>query len=214
MGRIYAGFEDKMIKSLQPAFSLVLLGIISGIIGGSIGSYAIIEFNQQTEEEIIASWYNAENAVHVSTHSLRKHISDSNTGFILVDLRSQQEYENEHILGAVNIPASEDPDTSAYGDVERIVSSFRELKNSNPGKDIVVYCYSMPCMTGRKIGKMLSEHEIYVKHLGIGWNEWRYHWNLWNHEHEWNNTNVMDYIYSGKEPGIAKGSGSKACLIE
>jgi len=37
-------------------------------------------------------------------------------------------------------------------------------------------------MTGRKIGKMLAEKEIYVKHPNIGWNEWRYYWNLWNHE--------------------------------
>jgi hypothetical protein len=57
-------------------------------------------------------------------------------------------------------------------------------------------------MTGRKIGNMLAEHDIYVQQLGIGWNEWRYYWNLWNHEHEWELTNVEDYIYSGSEPGI------------
>ena len=59
-------------------------------------------------------------------------------------------------------------------------------------------------MTGRKVGKILVEHDIYVKHLGIGWNEWRYHWTLWNHPHEWNQTEVMDYIWEGPQPGIPK----------
>lgn len=45
---------------------------------------------------------------------------------------------------------------------------------------------------------------IYVKHLGLGWNEWRYDWTSWNHEHEWNATSVNDYLASGKEPGVPK----------
>jgi len=60
----------------------------------------------------------------------------------------------------------------------------------------------MPCMTGRKIGLMLVDHGIYVKHLGIGWNEWKYDWTGWNHEHEWNITKAEDYIATGKDPGV------------
>ena len=67
-----------------------------------------------------------------------------------------------------------------------------------------------------EIGKMLADHDIYIKELGIGWNEWRYHWNLWNHEHEWDQTNVEDYIYSGPEPGefVPEHDASKPCAIE
>lgn len=49
-------------------------------------------------------------------------------------------------------------------------------------------------MTGRKVGKTLAEEGIYVRHLGIGWNEWRYDWKSWNHPHEWDTTDPMDYI--------------------
>ena len=59
-------------------------------------------------------------------------------------------------------------------------------------------------MTGRKIGAMVAQEGIFVKHLGIGWNEWRYEWNDWNHEHEWNLTNVENYIWSGNESGPLK----------
>ena len=58
-------------------------------------------------------------------------------------------------------------------------------------------------MTGRKIGKMLVEQGVYVQHLGIGWNEWRYFWNLWNHDGE-AVSKVEDYVVSGKEPGTPK----------
>ena len=49
-------------------------------------------------------------------------------------------------------------------------------------------------MTGKKIGNFLASKEIFVKHLGIGWNEWRHSWKSWNHEHEWDQTNPLDYI--------------------
>lgn len=154
-----------------------------------------------TSNELISEFYAVENAVHVSPHSLRKAMNAGEQPYTIVDLRSQQEYEKEHIIGAISIPAYSDPDTSAYKDVDRIVNAFRALPKN---KDIIVYCYSTACMTGRKVGQMLVEHEIYVKHLGIGWNEWRYYWNTWNHEHEWNITKVEDYIATGKEPGAPK----------
>lgn len=197
------------MKSLAKA---IILSIVFGAIAGALASYLVLNYIPESQERLIKNFYLTENAVHVSPHSIRKLIDKGDNSFVLVDLRSQQEYEKEHIIGAVSIPAYKDPDTSAYGDVERIVSEFSKLPKD---RDIIVYCYSMPCMTGRKIGKMLTEHGIYAKHLGIGWNEWRYYWNSWNHEHEWANTNVKDYIFKGKEPGTAKiKSNSTACPIQ
>ncbi len=164
----------------------------------------------RTQEDLISDFYHVETAAHVSPHGFRKHIADEDS--VLVDLRSQEEYETEHIITAVNIPAYATPDKSDYGAVDRIVGSFTQLVNDNPGKDIIVYCYSTPCMTGRKIGKMLSNHDIYVKHLGIGWNEWRYFWNKWNHSGE-TKVNPADYVISGSEPGVFSGESSPGCPI-
>lgn len=179
--------------------------IISAIVGALVGGLTVIgaqDFKSSkeivAEDDLIKEFYQIENAVHVSPHSLRRKMDKKDTSYILVDLRSPQEYEKEHIIGAVNIPAYKDPNTSAYEEKDRIVGQFKELPK---GKDIIVYCYSMPCMTGRKVGLMLAEKGIFVKHLGIGWNEWRYFWTLWNHEHEWKATKVEDYIKSGKDPG-------------
>lgn len=178
--------------------------VISAIAGGLIGGgtvLAVQHFTKPSSDDLIKEFYDIENAAYVSPHSLRQKMSRGETdSFVLVDLRSPQEYEKEHVVTAVNIPAYKDPNTSAYEETERIIGQFRALPNN---KELIVYCYSMPCMTGRKIGKMLADNNIFVKHLGIGWNEWRYFWNLWNHDGE-TPTSVSDFIVSGKEPGTIK----------
>ena len=191
---------------------VLMWAFLLGIVGGVLGNLITAKLATTPEQDLIKEFYAVETAVYVSPHGLRKQMAQGAQSFILVDLRSQEEYEREHITGALNIPAYKTPDESAYGDVERIVSEFAKLTKD---KDIIVYCYSIPCMTGRKIGKTLSEHGIYVQHLGIGWNEWRYHWTLWNHEHEWEEVKVEDYITQGKEPGQREpGLPANACPME
>ena len=189
---------------MKQSVKIIILAIVFGALAGVISTFIILNINTPNQEDLAKDFYLTENAVYVSPHGIRKAMDKGDQSFILVDLRSQEEYEAEHIIGAVNIPAYKDKDHSDYGAVERIVSSFKGLESQNPDKEIIVYCYSMACMTGRKIGKMLSEHGIYVKHLGVGWNEWRYFWTSWNHPHEWNVTNVEDYVWVGKEPGVPK----------
>ena len=190
--------------------NLIILALLFGAIGGVI-SFVILFKIQNNTNNFIEDFYITENAVHVSPHSLRVKMSQGINDFVLVDLRSEEEYKKEHIAGAINIPAYKTKEKSAYDEVDRIVESFKILPKD---KDIIVYCYSMPCMTGRKIGKMLAEHNIYVKLLNVGWNEWRYYWGLWNHEHEWNITDVMDYVSEGEKPGNPKANITvESCFI-
>lgn len=178
--------------------------IIPSLIGAAVGAltvFGIISYQKPSQEDLIREFYDIENAVYVSPHGLRQKMSKGETdNYVLVDLRSAEEYEKEHIVTAINIPTYKDPDTSAYEEKERIINAFKDLPKN---KEIIAYCYSIPCMTARKIGKMLAENDIYVKHLGIGWNEWRYFWNLWNHDGE-TPSKMEDYIAKGKEPGKPK----------
>ncbi|MBU2052146.1 rhodanese-like domain-containing protein [Patescibacteria group bacterium] len=186
------------MKKLKPITQTIILSALVGAVFATAAVLTINKIQPPTEEDLIKDFYFTENAVHVSPHGLRKQMSKGQTdNYVLVDLRSPEEYEKEHIVTAINIPAYKDANTSAYGERDRIINSFQALPKD---KEVIVYCYSMPCMTGRKIGKMLAENNIYVKHLGIGWNEWRYSWDLWNHDSE-TPTIVEDYIVSGSEPG-------------
>ena len=186
---------------MKKIYTFIIFAIIFGLISGAISSLIITKISSPSEEDLIKEFYDVETATKVSPHHLRKHINDED--FILVDVRSEEEYIKEHIIGAINIPAYKDKEHSDYGAVERITNSFKEIREANPEKDIIVYCYSGPCMSGSKVGKILADRGIYVKQLGIGWNEWRYDWENWNHEHEWEETNVEDYIISGNESGKA-----------
>lgn len=192
----------------MPHIKILILAVIASGFFSSVGTFFLFSNfgtpEKPSNHQLIEEFYRTENAVHVSPHGLRKELDKGGGNYLLVDLRSAEEYEKEHIISARNIPAYKDKDTSAYDEKDRIVNAFRELSLLNPNKDIVVYCYSTPCMTGRKVGLMLAENDIYVKHLGIGWNEWRYFWTLWNHEHEWGNTYSEDYIWRGSEPGTPK----------
>lgn len=181
--------------------TILLSAVVGALVGSGVTTVTTPKKIPSTQDRI-KEFYEIENAVHVSPHSLRTKMTKGDTSsYVLVDLRSPQEYEKEHVATAINIPAYKDPNTPAYEEKDRIISAFHALPKE---KDIIVYCYSMPCMTGRKIGKMLAENEIYVKHLGIGWNEWRYYWNLWNHDGE-SLTKMEDYIVTGTEAGLPKG---------
>lgn len=187
--------------------------IALSLVAGFIGAWAFNEYKLGNQDMLIRDYYAVENAVSVSPHGIRKELASGSTNFILVDLRSEEEYNQSHIIGAVSIPAYKDRDHSDYGSVQRIVSSFKELMQKYPDKEIITYCYSTACMTSRKIGEMLAEHGIYVKHLNIGWNEWRYFWTTWNHEHEWNSTNPEDYVEAvGEHKSVANDSGG-ACPV-
>lgn len=178
-----------------------------------IGLY---HFVQQQNPQLQAQYYRSEVATLESPHGIRKAIQQRKDDFILVDVRSAQEYEMEHVIGAVNVPVYRDPDTSAYDEEDRIITEFQEVIKNNPDKKVIIYCYSSSCMSGRKIANMLADNGIFVKELGIGWNEWRYDWNMWNYPHEWETTNVMDYISSGKKPGTytkLDGIGEAGCSL-
>lgn len=193
-------------ESLGIVVIITLISLATGAITGA-GIFYYLENIGDSQDSLIKEFYEIENAVYVSPHSLRVKMSKNDSNFILVDLRSPEEYAREHIKEAINIPAYKDEETPDYN-AERLISQFSELPKD---KDIIVYCYSTPCMTGRKVGKILAENEIYVKHLGIGWNEWRYAWTSWNHEYEWSITNVSDYIEVGS---LTSGNYSSVCSSE
>src|SRR3989338_11342507 len=122
---------------------IIISAIVGAVAGG--GMVFLFDFKKETKEDRIKEFYEIENAVHISPHSVRQKISKGQVeSFVLVDLRSQEEYEKEHVITAVNIPAYKDSNTSAYDEKDRIIGAFRALPKD---KDVIVYCYSTPCMT-------------------------------------------------------------------
>ncbi len=195
--------------------------IIAGIIGGVVvllGTYAIQSLTKDDSQAVkIAEYFKQEVATLQSPHGLRKMIADGSAAkkFVIVDVRSQEEYEDGHIVTSYSIPAYLTKDNIEKTSEDRVIESFRELRDANKDKTILIYCYSASCMTGRKIGDLLARNGIYVKELTVGWNEWRYFPNTWNYPHEWKDVDIMDYVASGTEPGIVpEGLAPKGCTLD
>ena len=181
---------------------LWIIWFIAGILTSGIVAYTTVHFTtQKTENDYLYDYYKTQVATNVSAHGLRKKLSEANTTFYLVDVRSREEYLEWHIAWAINIPAYTNRENTTHTSDAEILKQFQDLDTS---KEIITYCYSSYCMTSRKMGKFLAENRVFVKHLTVWWNEWKYGWDLWNYPHEENETEK--YISSGKKSGTLTGS--------
>ena len=147
--------------------------------------------------------YETEAATLVSPHGLREKMEHGENPYLLVDVREKEHYVLGHITEAVNIP----PD----GDM---VEAFRELQKKHPEKELLIYCYTEVCMRGRKVGRELAKNGIFVRELGIGFQEWKYDWKKWNYEWEWEHVDMQPLITTGEKPGVLileKGKEKEGC---
>ena len=154
----------------------------------------IFSTSYKNENDYIKMYYESEAATLVSPHNLRERIDRNESNFILVDTRNKDDYEYEHIKGSVNIPG--------YEDEKWLVKKYLELIKENPDKEIIIYCYTEVCMRGRTIGRILVRNNIFVKELGIGFNEWKNYWKKWNYEKEWEHINIKDYIETNESKKV------------
>lgn len=155
--------------NFKTIFINLAIPLLCGFIGVMVGLY-VARPKPITQSERIGNFYEDEMATVVSPTTLKKMIDGKDQSYILVDLRSAAEYNTEHFVTAINIPA-----VSMNSD--QIVNAFKALPKN---KEIIVHCYSAYCTLGRQVGKLLAEHGIFVKELDTGWSELRYHWDLWN----------------------------------
>lgn len=183
-----------------------LISLVIGAFSGAFLTFMIMDLSKGEIDvnELRAEFYAEEAATHVSPHSIRERMDKGDDSFILVDIRAVEDYEREHIIGAINI------DTS-----RALAETLEDFKALPADKEIIIYCYSTACMNGRKAGNFLAENGVYVKEMTVGWNEWRYAWEMWNYDTEWDDHKVEDYVVSGSEPGIptVKEEHEEACPV-
>lgn len=154
--------KKHLLFTLALAFAVAILSSLASI-------YLYHQYTNSPEQRLKA-FYDSEMSAVVSPASLKKSIDEKKTDYVLVDLRSQGEYEKEHFVTAINIPAGSMNE-------EQLVAAFKRLPSD---KEIIVHCYSAYCTLGRQVGEALAKNGIYVKELTVGWSELRYHWDLWN----------------------------------
>ncbi|MEH6557657.1 MAG: rhodanese-like domain-containing protein [Oceanicoccus sp.] len=115
---------------------------------------------------IIVSWLlvlaagcsTADSDAVITSEELMSRINDKSAPVIL-DVRSEQEFQSGHVPGAINVP---------FGDHQQLLSSLNLAKSS----EVVVYCES-----GRRAGKMMNYMQqqgfFEVRHLQDDMRGWR-----------------------------------------
>jgi len=112
----------------------------------------VILNSEPSKDKLMKDFYLTENAIHVSPHSLRGKMTKGVNDYILVDLRSQEEYETEHIIN----PKVKVGDKVVAGQVIAEVSNYNKnlpgfgiveigiLKGGNPPQHICPFSYLDP----------------------------------------------------------------------
>lgn len=77
---------------------------------------------------------------------------------VVVDVRDEESFRKEHILGATNIPAKD------------IVKRLADLPRD---RTIVTYCWDMTCALAPKAALELAQKGFKVQFLAGGLEEWR-----------------------------------------
>ncbi len=121
-------------------FFQIVLGILVLSIGIGLGFFVFSKIkNNKSQTNSDSS-----EIPKISIEELKQKM-DSQEDFILIDSRSQVEYEEEHIKEAISVP---------YNKIEEIASGL------DKNKEIIIYCRGEACGTSRAMGSKLKEMDF------------------------------------------------------
>ena len=101
--------------------------------------------------------------------------------FLFVDLRSSQEFELEHIKGAVNLPSYQGKTLKEFSilDAKAILKNAGKTVSPNRNKKWILYSLSSGDPFVDEFQEVLRKKGIKVYRLTVGWNDWRNSFNSW-----------------------------------
>ena len=144
----------------------------------------------------IANCFTCKPATLYDPYLLSQKIRSKDDSFVIVDLRSREEYMSGHIRTAISIPTY-----TSLENIEKterpkadIVYDFAKIHSKN----IVIYGSSSTSSITNSIHDLLSQNHISSIVLSIGWNEWYNFRNAWVPEGQWDSFDPDNYSVLGK----------------
>jgi rhodanese-related sulfurtransferase len=187
---------------------LPLLVVIASFIFSFISSLAIFmyifsnlrqnsynrpsSFNLITNKSSSRDSFTSQELLYLDPYSLLNIIDKNDKKYLLVDIRSEKEYEKEHVKTAINLPLYEGLRNDLS--IQKKPKVLAELKKISQGKTIIVYGANAYTNTTRQAANYLTDNQLQVKILTVGWNEWRFNTNLWLAEEDWGGFNINQYL--------------------
>jgi rhodanese-related sulfurtransferase len=105
-----------------------------------------------------AEYLKAKLDYEASPYGLMQTLETSPGSILLVDVRDEEAFRQEHILGAANIPAAQ------------LVTRLADLPKD---RTIVAYCWDMTCALAPKAALELAQKGFKVQFLAGGIEEWK-----------------------------------------
>jgi rhodanese-related sulfurtransferase len=105
-----------------------------------------------------AEYLKAKLDYEASPYGLKETLENSPGDVVLVDVRDEESFRKEHILGAANIPSAE------------LVKRLADLPRD---RTIVTYCWDMTCALAPKAALELAQKGFKVQFLAGGIEEWK-----------------------------------------
>ena len=118
--------------------------------------------------------------IYLDPLTLKEKIDQKTKNYILVDIRSQDEYQRGHIKTAVNIPAYKLVDNieKTRTSANEIINQYKKLNPSN--KELIIYGYLPGADIVKEVAILFMERGYFVKMLAVGWQDWRGSYTRWN----------------------------------
>jgi len=140
------------------------------------------------------------------TSSLRKFdpvvlagkIKKGDSDYVLIDLRSQEEYDDGHITSAISVPVygTELLKTDGTIDAGMVKEAFRGKLDK---KIAVLYGHSAYSSFPYEVAAVLDRGGRKVKVLGLGWNEWAHFKASWVPEVLWDSLDNDQFVQVREE---------------
>ena len=145
------------MKILEGNLKIIIICIIISALVGALAGYAVANM-PKNDAAVYSDFYAVETAVSISPTDFVKDLQHGTAEGLAVDLRSAADYKRGHLVTAINIPATQMTEA-------QVVEAFKALPKD---KQPITYCYSSYCMLSRKVGNLLAQNGIYVKHFTAG----------------------------------------------
>jgi rhodanese-related sulfurtransferase len=105
-----------------------------------------------------AEYLKAKLDFEATPYGLKETLENSPGDVVLVDVRDEESFRREHILGAANIPAAQ------------LVKRLADLPRD---RTIVTYCWDITCALAPKAALELAQKGFKVQFLAGGIEEWK-----------------------------------------
>jgi len=136
-------------KTIREIIILVGISVILALVVNALSPRGIALVGKWDSAKALISDNPEKNTVHrpgkIDSVALAKSIFDKGDA-IFVDARSQNDYENGHIPGAVSLPVAQ---------FEAEIAFF--LNRFPPGQPIVTYCSGRTCKDSHDLAQVLSD---------------------------------------------------------